>query len=217
MKSRTLTTITSWNDDQLEYHHDYIQLLFPLPEGSPFNPSAPVIDRATFTAFRSRNDLQQNLRMALNRMLHFYGFNLSHDLDHSPGSEPSPSDYKVGKAPTFNQASRIGSGNSTIITYASRAFCARLGFWALRGGGRVSLRRLEGVFEGGRISEKSMMFWTRAVERPLFLAPEDEEDVGEGAEFLYEFEESREEIGSNGELKGGEERVEAAAEGPRLP
>ena len=72
---------------------------------------------------------------------------------------------------------------------------------------------LKGVYEGGRISEKSMMFWTRAVERPLFLAPEDEGDEGEGADFLYEFEESREEIESNGEFKGGEEAVEAAKEG----
>ena len=213
MKSRTLTTIISWNDDQLEYHHDYIQLLFPLPEGSLFNLSAPVIDRATFTAFRSRNDLQQNLRTALNRMLHFYGFNLSHDLDHNPGSEPSPSDYKVRKAPTFDQASRNWvrkfNHNHLRITRILRS----LRVLGLEREAKGFFEALEGVFEGGRISEKSMMFWTRAVERPLFLAPEDEEDAGEGAEFLYEFEESREEIGSNGELEGGEERVEAAAEG----
>ena len=33
-----------------------------------------------------------------------------------------------------------------------------------------------------------MMFWTRAAERPLYLAPEDERDGGKGKDFLYEFE-----------------------------
>ena len=212
-KGRTLTSITSWNDDQLEYHHDYIQLLFPLPEGSPFNPSAPVIDRTTFDAFRSRNDLKHYLRTALNRILRFYGFDFSHNLSHNPGHEPSPPDYKVVKAPNFDRASRNWvrkfNHNHLRITRILRS----LRVLGLEREAKGFFEALKGVFEGGRISEKSMMFWTRAVERPLFLAPEDEEDVGEGAEFLYEFEESREEIGSIGELDGGEEGVEAAMEG----
>ena len=36
-----------------------------------------------------------------------------------------------------------------------------------------------------------MMFWRRAAERPLYLAPEDERDEGRGQAFLYEFEERR--------------------------
>lgn len=39
----------------------------------------------------------------------------------------------------------------------------------------------------GRISETSLMYWTRAVKRPLYLAPDDEEDRGNGVDFLYEF------------------------------
>ena len=35
------------------------------------------------------------------------------------------------------------------------------------------------------ISKKSRTFWTRAAKRPLYLAPEDEEDEGQGADFLY--------------------------------
>lgn len=35
-----------------------------------------------------------------------------------------------------------------------------------------------------------MMFWTRAAERPLYLAPEDERDEGLGRDYLYEYEAS---------------------------
>lgn len=51
---------------------------------------------------------------------------------------------------------------------------------------------LEGVWvSSGRIGERSLMFWRRAAERPLFLAPEDERDEGRGVGFLYEFERGR--------------------------
>jgi hypothetical protein len=34
---RTQEEILSWNDTKLEASHNYIQMLFPLPEGSPYN------------------------------------------------------------------------------------------------------------------------------------------------------------------------------------
>lgn len=75
-------------------------------------------------------------------------------------------------------------------------------------------RVLSGVYDEGRsgISAKTMMFWTRAAERPLYLAPEDEEDEGRGKDFLYEYEASRRAgatAGGNGNGEGGE----AAGEG----
>jgi hypothetical protein len=41
---RTQEQILAWSNSQLENSHNYIQMLFPLPEGSPYNWSAPVID-----------------------------------------------------------------------------------------------------------------------------------------------------------------------------
>jgi hypothetical protein len=35
--ARTQEQILSWTDSKLESSHNYIQVLFPLPEGSPFN------------------------------------------------------------------------------------------------------------------------------------------------------------------------------------
>ena len=42
-----------------------------------------------------------------------------------------------------------------------------------------------------------MMFWTRAAVRPLYLAPEDGTDEGQGKDFLYEYEASKE-VEANG-------------------
>ena len=59
------------------------------------------------------------------------------------------------------------------------------------------LRALEGVFferERGKIGERSMVFWRRAIERPLSIAPEVEDaDVNKvkGIQFLREFERER--------------------------
>lgn len=72
-RSRTLPEILSWPDDRLESEHDYIQALFPLPEPSPFNPNAPVVDGDTAFTFRSDPALRANVMKALNRMLTFYG------------------------------------------------------------------------------------------------------------------------------------------------
>ncbi|EMD94693.1 hypothetical protein COCC4DRAFT_203770 [Bipolaris maydis ATCC 48331] len=82
-KNRTLEEILSWPDSQLESSHNYIQMLFPLPEGSMFNWDAPVIDLAVMQAFRSRSELRHQLRRSFERMLKFYGFRVSTTLENN--------------------------------------------------------------------------------------------------------------------------------------
>jgi hypothetical protein len=60
----------------LEAVHDYIQWLFPLPEPSPVNPSAPVIDAETVAAFQAREDLRSALLQSMRVMVEFYGFQI---------------------------------------------------------------------------------------------------------------------------------------------
>ncbi|KAJ4376536.1 hypothetical protein N0V86_006649 [Didymella sp. IMI 355093] len=74
---RTQEQILAWPNNQLENSHNYIQMLFPLPEGSPFNFAAPVIDLETMKAFRANSELRQRLRTSFERMLTFYGFTTS--------------------------------------------------------------------------------------------------------------------------------------------
>ncbi|KAF2683773.1 hypothetical protein K458DRAFT_42367 [Lentithecium fluviatile CBS 122367] len=83
---RTLDHILKWDDIHLEHSHDYIQMLFPLPEGSMFSFDAPIIEEGVMTAFRQRADLRQRMNLALNRMLKFYGFEVS---DQPPEEEKS--------------------------------------------------------------------------------------------------------------------------------
>lgn len=71
---RTQEEILSWSDIRLERSHNYIQMLFPLPEGSPYNFEAPIVDREVMLAFRSRSELRNRLRQSFERMLEFYGF-----------------------------------------------------------------------------------------------------------------------------------------------
>lgn len=193
-QGRDLPTILAWSDPHLEYSHDYIQTLFPLPERSPIDPSAPVINRATFTAFRSRPELRSQLRQALNRICLFYGFRLQGDIN------------------TFT-VERQGSG---VFEARARNWVTRFNHNHLRISRIIRSLRVLGLDEEAkaffdavkkvhddtaRISDRSLMFWTRAMERPLYLAPEDEEDEGMGKDFLYEFEEQKNgsENGRNGE------------------
>jgi hypothetical protein len=76
-RGRLLSEIQSWDFDQLEDVHDFIQWLFPLPEPSPVNPAAPTLDRTTIEEFRRRPDLQAALLTSFKTMLAFYGFKLA--------------------------------------------------------------------------------------------------------------------------------------------
>ncbi|KAI4182374.1 MAG: hypothetical protein L6R41_006016 [Letrouitia leprolyta] len=194
--NRTLSQILSWPDSALEYSHNYIQYLFPLPEPSPINPSAPIINESTFTAFRSRPELRDQLRSSLVRILKFYGFELVTSTnsqvdteDKEPNADQSGSRYRVQQSPSFPQASKSWltrfDHNHLRITRIIRC-CRVLG---LEEEAKAFFHALIEVAEQKRgvISGKSLMFWRRAAERPLWMAPEDDDDdegVGRGKEWL---------------------------------
>ena len=209
-RGRTRSSILAWSDDELEYHHDYIQLLFPLPEGSPFNPSAPVIDEATFNAFRSRLELQTQLRASLQRMLRFYGFQFASETADGGDSQT----LQVVEGLNYPEASRNWvrrfNHNHLRITRILRS----LRVLGLENEALEFFKALKRVYEDGKIGQKSMMFWTRAIERPLYLAPEDDDDDG-GCQFLYEFESGKEESSeiTPNSVDSGEEEVKRAEEG----
>ncbi len=71
-RGRLVTQIQGWGAAQLERVHDYIQWLFPLPEPSPVNPSAPVLDAETIAEFRGSEPLRAALLVSLRMMTRFY-------------------------------------------------------------------------------------------------------------------------------------------------
>lgn len=244
---RTQEHILAWNNSQLENSHNYIQMLFPLPEGSPFNFAAPVIDLETMKAFRGKSELRQRLRRSFERMLTFYGFTTSghpkveedeeaaqsndqaqmdpnatsaattaqsstEESEGAPAStapsadetatkdagtpatadttsattgvsnpkskpQPSTSSYHVVRGPNWAKASRNWcirfDHNHLRITRILR--CLRvLGLQTECDAFYVALKS---VYNDPAIpiSSRTMMYWTRAVQRPLYLAPDDDE------------------------------------------
>ncbi|MGE3808903.1 MAG: opioid growth factor receptor-related protein [Gemmataceae bacterium] len=73
---RKLQALWRLSDEDLETGHDFIQVLFPLPERSQAIPGAPVIDEAALAEFRDNATIQANLLRSFERMLNFYGFKL---------------------------------------------------------------------------------------------------------------------------------------------
>ncbi|MBZ0096569.1 MAG: hypothetical protein K8H75_14500 [Sulfuricella sp.] len=86
---RTFDEILAHDDEWLEYTHNFIQWLFPLTSISGANPTAPTLDAAQITEFRSNPALRKQLLRAFDRMLGFYG------LTRTPDS--------INKAPNWEQ------------------------------------------------------------------------------------------------------------------
>jgi Opioid growth factor receptor (OGFr) conserved region len=73
---RYLEDIWTWDDEELEFVHDYIQWLFPLPEPSGFNPDAPILTDDDIAAFAAEAKLRVNLAKSFERILRFFGLTL---------------------------------------------------------------------------------------------------------------------------------------------
>lgn len=171
-KGRTLSEILRFPDNQLEYHHDYIQWLFPLPEPSPYNWGAPKIDRATAQAFRTRTELRCRLRESLVRMLSFYGFEVT------PASS-AEGRFGIREGSDFQRKSRFWvcqfDHNHLRITRIIR--CLRvLGLEREAKDFYEALVRVATPRPGrnGGVNSRTLMFWRRAARRPLQVPPEDE-------------------------------------------
>lgn len=73
-KNRTLVDLWTQTFDELEKNHDFIQWMFPLPEPSPVNPLAPLLDANTLAAAQQNNQVKQNLLRSFDTMAAFWGF-----------------------------------------------------------------------------------------------------------------------------------------------
>ncbi|KAK8069989.1 hypothetical protein PG994_006605 [Apiospora phragmitis] len=191
---RTLDQILGWRDTRLESQHDYIQILFPLPEGSIFNEWAPVIDEETFLYLRQDNNshnFQPSMRRVLTRMLTFYGFDITWEEDNTEGASGSKR-YAVAvtakpgaEDDCFPRWVRRRDHNHLRISRILRS----LRVLGLADEARAFFAALVWVFDTyGRISDDSMMFWRRAVELPLHVAPD-----GTEVDWLGEYEEKNKE------------------------
>ncbi|KXS94801.1 hypothetical protein AC578_4054 [Pseudocercospora eumusae] len=176
-EGRTLDSVLKFDNRALEYHHDYIQVLFPLPERSPINPEAPIITKAVRDAFAQDEFLRERLFTAFKRMADFYAFDVTGSKD-DPKFSPKAQNFKRLAGNSWLTSM---DHNHLRITRIIR--CLRiLGLGPVAQGFYEALKQ----HEEGRVSRRSLMYWQRAAERPLYLPPEESNEEATGIAWLRE-------------------------------
>ena len=155
-RGRTLDDILAWDDTRLEAVHDFVQWVFPLPEPSAFNASAPVLSANDVAAFRDDPVLRERLLAAFRRMLRFYGFDLGGD-----GARPD-----VLQAPDFAARARgwVTPGNHNMLRVTRVLRCLTL--LGLPAHARAFLAALERLYDTGSaqaIGATTLRYWRGAV------------------------------------------------------
>lgn len=172
-EGRSLEDILRFEDNELEYHHDYIQVLFPLPEPSPINPDAPIIKKGTRTAFVENEELRKQLFRAFNHMANFYAFNVKGDAA-APVLEPKPDFRKLAQNTWLTRMDH----NHLRITRIIR--CLRV--LGLEATAQAFHQALQDNAEG--VSSRSLMYWERAATRSLHLPPSEDNENACGVAWL---------------------------------
>jgi hypothetical protein len=151
-RGRTLDQIRAFNLGALEHVHDYIQWLFPLPEPSGANPTAPVLTPEAIATFHNDAALQRELLDSLTMMLAFYGYRLAHGttrIERAPDSSERIADWL-----------RPGNHNFLRLTRILRSLTV-LGLPAYA---RSLLGQLEQLYreQPQIVGERTIAFWRRA-------------------------------------------------------
>lgn len=151
-EGRALDEILNWPDAELEGVHDFIQWLFPLPERSGANPSAPVLDAVTMDAFLTSEDLRQRLRASFLRMLRFYG------LEFRDGAVQPGEDFAARSANWLSP----GNHNHLRLTRILRS----LRLLGLSSESTALFAALTEIYAShpGRITPRTYQFWQNAAE-----------------------------------------------------
>jgi hypothetical protein len=159
---------------------------------------APIVDEHIFTAFRTRGELRLSLQRAFIRMLDFYGFI----------GIPSGENMEIAMVSNFEQVARHWltrfDHNHLRITRIIRSLRV-LGLEQNAGAFYRCLFEVNNQFKS-HLGPRSLEYWKRAALRPLYIAPdEDDDNASSGRRFLIDYEASRAaELESKTALAGGE-------------
>ena len=153
-RGRLLSHILGFDLDELESHHDYIQWLFPLPEPSGANASAPLLSKEDMAAFDTDDSLRGALVRSLELMLQFYGLKVA----------ARGPDVSVARDGDFDQRSRLwlttGNHNFLRISRMLRS----LWLLGLDSHAVAFLECLEGIYAENpmTIGSTTIGYWRRA-------------------------------------------------------
>jgi hypothetical protein len=155
-RGRLLHEIWQQNHEWLEKTHDYIQWLFPLTEGSRFNPNAPILTDEDIQTFQNSEDLRNNLVTSLKLMLGFYGLSCQE-------SEDGTIVIKIDKS--FAERKKVwvhwGNHNHLRITRILKCLC----LLGLKEYAQAFLKCLEEIYhlEKGEITKLTFSHWQDAI------------------------------------------------------
>jgi hypothetical protein len=155
-RGRSLADIHEFDFQALELHHDYIQWLFPLPEPSGANASAPLLTDDDIASFTSDPALARALRQSLELMLQFYGLELT------------ASDMRIGvrKSGHFDERSQwLTRGNHNCLRISR--ILSSLSLLGLKAYALAFLELLEEIYgeEPDTIGTTTIGYWRRALDR----------------------------------------------------
>jgi hypothetical protein len=154
-RGRLLSEIHEFDFYELEFNHDYIQWLFPLPEPSGANASAPLLSDDDIASFRSDGALQNALLHSLQLMLQFYGLE----------AKARGAAVEIVRGANFDE--RIGlwltSGNHNFLRISR--MLRSMSLLGQRKHASAFLTCLEGIYteESRTIGDTTMGYWRRAV------------------------------------------------------
>jgi opioid growth factor receptor-like protein len=108
-RGRSLSDIHGFDFYELEFNHDYIQWLFPLPEPSGASASAPILSDDDIARFQFDESLRERLLQSFELMLRFFGLELARAGDVGAIS--------VGKARHFDERHKVwlNPGNHNFL------------------------------------------------------------------------------------------------------
>ena len=157
-RGRLLSDIHEFDFHELEHNHDYIQWLFPLPEPSGANASAPLLSNDDISRFQADESLRTHLLQSLELMLRFLGLELAE------GDAGSASIRTAGHFGERHQVwLRPGNHNFLRISRILRSLtllgCARHAC--------AFLDCLQDIYaeNSGTIGNTTIGYWCRAVRR----------------------------------------------------
>jgi hypothetical protein len=155
-RGRTLNDIHEFDFYELEFHHDYIQWLFPIPEPSGANASAPLLSKGDIAAFESDAALRSALERSFQLMLAFYGLE----------SEARGAAVTVVRGAGFDERSSqwLTPGNHNFLRISR--MLRSLSLLGAGASAQALLNYLEDIYSvnAATIGETTMGYWRRAIE-----------------------------------------------------
>ncbi|MGA2705307.1 MAG: opioid growth factor receptor-related protein [Isosphaeraceae bacterium] len=148
-RGRNLEQIWAYSDNEMEYHHDFIQWLFPLREPSQYNPDAPVLSDEDIRIFRADALLRLNLVRSCERFLSFLGL--------------ARHEERIGPGLDFERKSGVFTSPNHNWLRITRVLTS-LRLLGLEADGQAFFACLQDLVKNGqaRVSIDTMAYWQNA-------------------------------------------------------